>query len=101
MTKHYKNEAAFQKDVMQFLKSQPNAFAVKYWAGNQFTVNGIPDILACINGQFHGIELKTNTGIVRGIQKERMNQIREAGGYAYVLRPKDFQNWKLRWFDAI
>ncbi|SUK44157.1 Uncharacterised protein [Staphylococcus aureus] len=30
-----------------------------------------------------------------------MNQIREAGGYAYVLRPKDFQNWKLRWFDAI
>jgi hypothetical protein len=39
---------------------------VKYWAGNQFTVNGIPDILACINGQFHGIELKTNTGIVRG-----------------------------------
>ncbi|HDK4283831.1 TPA: VRR-NUC domain-containing protein, partial [Staphylococcus aureus] len=46
MTKHYKNEAAFQKDVMQFLKSQPNVFAVKYWAGNQFTVNGIPDILA-------------------------------------------------------
>jgi hypothetical protein len=41
--------------LMQFLKSQPNVFAVKYWAGNQFTVNGIPDILACINGQFHGI----------------------------------------------
>ena len=32
LTKTYKNEAAFQNDVMQFLKHNPNAFAVKYWA---------------------------------------------------------------------
>ena len=76
LTKTYKNEAAFQNDVMQFLKHNPNAFAVKYWAGNKFTVNGIPDVLACINGVFHGIELKTNTGVVRGIQKENeTNQV--------------------------
>ncbi len=98
LTKTYKNEATFQNDVMQFLKHNPNAFAVKYWAGNKFTVNGIPDVLACINGVFHGIELKTNTGVVRGIQKERMKQIKLAGGEAYVLRPKDFEEWKRTWF---
>lgn len=98
MSKTYKNEATFQNDVMQFLKHNPNAFAVKYWSGNKFTVNGIPDVLACINGVFHGIELKTNNGVVRGIQKERMKQIKLAGGEAYVLRPKDFEEWKRTWF---
>ena len=34
-----------------------------------FTVNGIPDVLACINGVFHGIELKTNTGVVERYSK--------------------------------
>jgi len=98
LTKTYKSEAAFQTDVMHFLKNNSNAFAVKYWAGNKFTVNGIPDVIACINGVFHGIELKTNTGTVRGIQKERIKQIQLAGGEAYVLRPKDFEEWKRKWF---
>lgn len=90
-------ENAFQKKVTDFLKTQ-NVWFLKYWAGAYYTKQGVPDILACINGKFHGIELKTDTGNPTKLQLYNIKKIKEAGGEAYILRPKDFEAWKERWF---
>ncbi|MGG2053079.1 VRR-NUC domain-containing protein [Lysinibacillus pakistanensis] len=91
-------ENQFQQKVIKFLKEQPNAWFIKYWAGSQYTKEGIPDILACIDGVFHGIELKTDVGTPSKLQLYNIRKINDAGGEAYILRPKDFEAWKERWF---
>lgn len=90
-------ESAFQKQVIKFLKEK-DVWHVKYWAGSQYTKEGIPDILACIDGVFHGIELKTDVGVPSKLQLYNIHKINDSGGEAYILRPKDFESWKERWF---
>lgn len=91
-------ESVFQQKVTEYLKSK-NVWFVKYWAGAFYTKQGVPDILACIDGTFHGIELKTNTGTASKLQLYNIRKIKDAGGQAYILRPKDFESWKERWFS--
>ncbi|KAB0446747.1 VRR-NUC domain-containing protein [Bacillus toyonensis] len=91
-------ESAFQKQVIKFLKEK-DVWHVKYWAGSQYTKEGIPDILACIDGVFHGIELKTDVGVPSKLQLYNIRKINDSGGEAYILRPKGFESWKERWFE--
>ena len=90
-------ESVFQNKVIQFLKDN-DVWYVKYWAGSKFTKEGIPDILACIDGTFHGIELKNETGTPSKLQLYNIRKIQESGGEAYVLRPQNYEDWKERWF---
>ena len=48
--------------------------------------SGIPDIIACINGRFVAIELKTSLGRLRECQKVQIRKIHNAGGLVVVLR---------------
>ncbi|RHW37297.1 VRR-NUC domain-containing protein [Neobacillus notoginsengisoli] len=91
-------ENAFQKKVIKFLKDK-DVWHLKYWAGSQYTKQGIPDVLACIDGTFHGIELKTDVGQPTKLQLYNIRKIKESGGQAYILRPRDFDAWKERWFE--
>lgn len=91
-------ESAFQNKVINFLKEN-DVWYVKYWAGSKFTKEGIPDILACIDGTFHGIELKNETGKPSKLQLYNIKKIRDSGGEAYILRPQNFSEWKERWFE--
>ena len=86
-------ETQFQRQVKEFLHSQ-NIWFVKYWAGGQFTKAGVPDILACVNGHFVGIELKTETGRTSKLQEYNLAKIRQSGGQALVLRPSGFKAFK-------
>lgn len=86
-------EAQLQKKVINFLHSQ-GVWFIKYWGGGQFTKAGIPDILACINGHFVGIELKTETGRTTKLQEHHLAKINESGGTAFVLRPSGFKAFK-------
>lgn len=53
--------------------------------GNMFSKAGTPDILACINGRFVGIEVKqADGGKVSALQKANIKLIRNAGGIAFV-----------------
>lgn len=90
-------ESAFQSKVIKFLKEN-EVWYVKYWAGSKFTKEGIPDILSCINGTFHVIELKNETGQPSKLQLYNINKIIKCGGEAYILRPQDFNKWIERWF---
>src|SRR5690625_5842247 len=71
-------ENVFQKHVTDFLNTQ-NTWFIKYWAGAFYTKQGIPDILACINGVFHGIELKTDVGKPTKLQLYNIRKIKDAG----------------------
>lgn len=66
---------------------------MKYFA-NSFTKSGIPDILACVNGYFVGIEVKAQNGKPSELQLYNVRKIREAGGFAMILYPSGFEKFK-------
>lgn len=82
-------ETPFKEKVEKWL-SDNGFWYIKYWAGNGFTKEGIPDILACINGKFYGMELKGTDGKPRLLQLVKLRDIRKAGGVGVVLWPEDF-----------
>lgn len=47
--------------------------------------SGVPDIVACINGTFIGIECKANGNKPTALQLKNLNAIVAAGGYAFVV----------------
>lgn len=85
-------EKQFQDKVIAFLRSQ-KVYHVKVWGGG-FQTAGIPDLLCCIRGRFVALELKTEKGKATVLQKVNIFKIQEAGGYARVLRPSEFEGFK-------
>jgi hypothetical protein len=85
-------EKQFQEKVIEFLRSQ-KVYCVKIWGGG-FQTAGIPDLLCCIHGRFVALELKTEKGKATVLQKVSIFKIQEAGGYACVLRPSEFEGFK-------
>lgn len=55
---------------------------------------GIPDILACVNGHFVAIEVKSSTGRPSELQKYNIRKINESKGYAIITYPEDFEQLK-------
>lgn len=47
---------------------------------------GVPDIIACCNGRFLGIECKAGNGKTTALQDRELAAIHAAGGFAYVVR---------------
>ena len=86
-------ETAF-KNKVEALLTDNNAWYIKYWAGSKFTKEGIPDILACINGKFYGIELKGDGGRPMLLQLIKLRNIRKAGGIGILLYPKDLNRFE-------
>ena len=87
-------ESQFQKKVIAFLKER-KVWHVKYWAGSQYTKEGVHDILACIDGVFHGIELKTDIGQASKLQLYNIQQLR-IQAVKRTCCVKDFEAWKVR-----
>lgn len=81
-------ETQFKEKVEKWLTDN-HAWFIKYWAGAKFTKEGIPDVLACINGRFYGIELKKTGGKPTVLQLLNLKKIREAGGIGVLLYPED------------
>lgn len=55
--------------------------------GSMYQPSGTPDILACINGKFVGIEVKRpNGGIVSELQKSKLKKIENAKGVSIIAR---------------
>lgn len=82
------SEKEFEDKVKKYLKSK-NAWFLKTWGGGMQR-SGIPDILACVNGKFFGIELKSDKGVPSELQLWNIANIIKAGGVAGVYAPKDF-----------
>ncbi len=80
-----------QKKVIDLLKSK-GAWCIKTVVVNE---RGCPDILACVNGKFWGIEIKSGGDKLSPIQHEQLCRIIEAGGVGIVVA-SDFATplWK-------
>lgn len=55
---------------------------------------GIPDIIACYNGRFLGIECKAGKGKTTALQDLELEKIRQAKGFAYVANENNLHDLK-------
>lgn len=74
--------------IMKYLKTVPNCFCWKEHGGMYGTA-GIPDIIACVDGQFFAFEVKTATGKTTVLQDVTIRKILKANGHAFVVRSKN------------
>ncbi len=76
-----KTPESYEKaEIKTYLKSIGAWFFCPYMAG--FGKSGMPDIVACIDGCFWGIEVKREGKQATPIQQLRMEEIEKAGGLA-------------------
>ena len=85
-------EKAFENKVKAFLNSI-GAYYIKTH-GDKFSKVGTPDILACVNGYFVAVEVKAENGKPSDLQLYHLDEIRKAGGLAFLLYPKDFEQFE-------
>lgn len=78
-------EKIFENKIKRWLNDH-GCYFVKFFA-NRMTKKGVPDILACVNGYFVGIEVKSDDGTPSDLQIYNVRQIRESKGFAYVVYP--------------
>lgn len=90
-------EKNFENKVKKYLDNT-GAWYIKYWAGNKFTKEGIPDILACISGKFYAIEIKADNGRPSLMQLVTLRKIRKAGGVGILLYPRDWEKF-IQWIE--
>ena len=86
-------EKDFENMVKAFLKEKGCWFLKTWSTGIQR--EGVPDILACCNGYFLGIELKAQNGKPSELQLWNIEKIRKAGGIGIVLYPDQFEQFQL------
>ena len=87
-------EKNFERRIKEWIRKQ-GGFVVKYH-GDAFSTSGVPDLLACVDGRFVGVEVKADDGTPSELQIWTVRQIRKAGGIAVVLYPSafdEFKNW--------
>lgn len=82
-------EKNFENKIKKFLDEE-GAWFVKTWS-NGVQRSGIPDILACVNGYFVGIEVKASNGKPSELQIYNLRKIRESNGFPLLLYPDDFE----------
>ena len=85
-------EKVFENKIKSYLKSI-GAYFIKTH-GDRFSRVGTPDIIACVNGHFVAVEVKADKGKPSDLQLHHIQQINNAGGYAVILYPKDFERFK-------
>lgn len=79
-------ERKVKKKVIEMLKARGAYYAMPVASG--FGNAGVPDILACCNGRFVGIECKANGGKATALQLSNLKQIENAGGMALIIDEK-------------
>jgi len=82
-------EAAVKAKIHRALKAQ-GAYAVNY-IGGLHANNGTPDILACLDGRFIGIEAKAGSNKPTELQLVNLRKITESGGLALVINETNLE----------
>lgn len=87
-------EKVYENKIKQFLSLLPNTWFYKHHA-TRYGKAGIPDIIACINGRFVGIEVKAPKGKASPLQERNIKLINDNGGYGVIVKPDDFEELKI------
>ena len=80
-------EKLIENKIKSYLNSK-NIYFFKHH-GNKFSKVGVPDIIACHNGKFIGIEVKNEIGKTTVLQDLNLEQIKQSGGIAIIARSLD------------
>lgn len=76
-----KGPESYEKDEIKlYLETVGAWYFCPYMAG--FGKSGVPDIVACIDGMFFGIEVKREGKAPTVRQTQIMNEIEKAGGFS-------------------
>jgi len=78
-------EKKVKKKVVEILKQHGAYYFYPVTGG--FGASGVPDVVACVNGRFIGIEVKADAK-KRGptaLQQKNLNEINESGGVGIVI----------------
>lgn len=94
-----KSEKTIENEIKGYLDSI-GAFHIKTH-GSMFSKAGTPDILACINGYFVGIEVKQPGGVVSELQKAKIKLIQQAGGISFVAYSLEEAKTYLKKFNLV
>jgi hypothetical protein len=85
-------EKNFQAKVVKKLKTLKNTW---FYKASDRVKNGIPDIIACVDGAFVALELKrAESAKATPLQLHTLEEIGAANGFTWVVHP---QNWDLVW----
>lgn len=87
-------ESKVKKRVKEILKKHGVYYCMPM--GTVWGKAGVPDIIACANGQFVGIECKAGGNKCTKLQELEQESIRTAGGCAIVVDEKsldEFEDW--------
>ncbi len=102
-------EKQFEEKVKRYLESvgvyrlgtpkdqmpvKPRGYWLKRWGGAKYIPAGCPDMQITIGAFNVDVELKNEKGKLDPMQHQKLNQIKDAGGFCMVLRPKDFEAFK-------
>jgi hypothetical protein len=89
-----KAETNFRKKVRKDLDNLCVLTNGKLWYEpiQQKSIKGSPDYVLCASGNFIGLELKTEDGIISPIQDAKMKCILEANGLALVADPSNWES---------
>ena len=85
-------EKNYENKIKTYLHSK-KCYCVKYF-GCMYSTSGTPDLLCCINGHFLAIEVKAQDGVPSELQLQKIKDIRNAGGFAYVAYPSGWTKLK-------
>ena len=87
-------EAQFTTKVKYFLSQHDKIKFIKIWGGGKYQKAGIPDLIACINGIYFEVELKSSTGQPSELQKYNLRLTNIANGFGILLYPEGFDQFK-------
>lgn len=85
-------EKIYENHIKSYIRGK-GGYVVKYFGCN-YSTSGTPDLLACINGHFLAIEVKSQNGRPSELQLAKINQIRKVGGLGYVAYPSGWEKLK-------
>jgi Holliday junction resolvase len=82
-------ETTIQKKMQELVEDR-GGWVVKFH-GSPFTKKGTPDLLICYRGRFIAIEAKVpgKEDNTTKLQDYQIEQIREAGGFAFIMSSED------------
>ena len=92
-------EAKVKKKVVAILKQHEAYFFYPVTGG--YGRSGVPDIIACHDGRFIGIECKAGNNKPTPLQQVNLDQIEGAGGVALVINEENINTVEelFRWLE--
>jgi len=88
------------KDKVDKVLYELGAYSCKPVSGG-YGASGVPDILACYQGRFIGIECKANRNKPTALQVHNLKQIVAAGGIAFVINEESVVNLKSTILESV